>query len=99
MRQSYLVHAISAKTRGVWHSLSIHPSYTDGSLVNLGKWVLRWLFAPLVDEEVRRDAAYREAALIKADDMRPGRRVNAPVTIDIPINMSRPHLGYVSFIT
>ena len=28
-------------------------------LVNLGKWVLRYLFASLIDEEIRRDEAYR----------------------------------------
>lgn len=31
----------------------------DDASVNLGKWVLRYLFAGLIDEEIRRDEAYR----------------------------------------
>lgn len=37
--------------------------------VNLGKWILRWLFAPLVDEEIRRDNDYRETAIAKAEEL------------------------------
>lgn len=37
--------------------------------VNLGKWILRWLFAPLVDEEIRRDNEFRESAVAKAEDL------------------------------
>ena len=32
---------------------------TQNNLVNLGKWVLRYLFANLVNEEIRRDEIYR----------------------------------------
>ena len=34
-------------------------------VVNLGKWILRYLFANLIDEEIRRDAAHR--ATLKPD--------------------------------
>lgn len=37
--------------------------------VNLGKWILRWLFAPLVDEEIRRDIEYRENAVARAEEL------------------------------
>ncbi|KAH8705109.1 WD repeat protein [Talaromyces proteolyticus] len=48
--------------------------------LNLGKWVLRWLFGELVEEEVRRDEKYREAALAKAAEYHD----SAPVRIDLP---------------
>lgn len=37
--------------------------------VNLGKWILRWLFAPLINEEIRRDSEYRENAVAKAEEL------------------------------
>lgn len=39
-------------------------------LVNLGKWVLRWLFGDLVEEEIQRDEAYREVAVAKSAEFR-----------------------------
>ncbi|KIH86327.1 WD repeat-containing protein 48 [Sporothrix brasiliensis 5110] len=33
--------------------------FRDDQRINLGKWVLRYLFANLIDEEVRRDEAHR----------------------------------------
>ena len=33
--------------------------YREDQRINLGKWVLRYLFANLIDEELRRDEAYR----------------------------------------
>ncbi|CAK7216868.1 hypothetical protein SBRCBS47491_002976 [Sporothrix bragantina] len=33
--------------------------FREDQRINLGKWVLRYLFANLIDEEVRRDEAYR----------------------------------------
>lgn len=49
--------------------------------VNLGKWILRYLFSNLIDEEIKRDAALRETLLQKrsiAD------RANPPSAIQIP---------------
>ncbi|KAJ5279412.1 hypothetical protein N7478_004784 [Penicillium angulare] len=43
--------------------------FRDDQRINLGKWVLRWLFAPLVDEETRRDEEYRETAQAKAEEL------------------------------
>ncbi|OQE44853.1 hypothetical protein PENCOP_c002G08129 [Penicillium coprophilum] len=42
--------------------------FRDDQRVNLGKWVLRWLFAPVVDEEIRRDNEYRQAAIARAEE-------------------------------
>ncbi|KAK5658618.1 hypothetical protein OQA88_2011 [Cercophora sp. LCS_1] len=33
--------------------------FRDDQRINLGKWVLRYLFASLIDEEIRRDEAFR----------------------------------------
>lgn len=64
--------------------------------VNLGKWILRYLFANLIDEEIRRDEAYR-AKLNEAVDKRiaaaaaaqAGGRANAPSSIQLPpLNVS-----------
>ncbi len=56
--------------------------------MNLGKWVLRWLFAPLVDEQVKRDAEYRIEAKVKAEEMAKSHSQTAPV--DIPGKLSVP---------
>ena len=52
--------------------------------VNLGKWILRFLFDRLIQEEVQRDATFREKLM--ADTSKPGslRRENAPTSIQLP---------------
>ena len=52
-------------------------------LVNLGKWILRYLFDKLIAEESRRDAAFRKK--LTADTSRPNslQRANAPESIQI----------------
>lgn len=52
--------------------------------VNLGKWVLRYLFASLIDEEIKRDAACRQTLEEKAKETQGISRPNAPDSIDIP---------------
>lgn len=47
-------------------------------LVNLGKWVLRWLFGDLIEEELRRDEAYRKSIAAKAAEL----QANAPGSTD-----------------
>lgn len=44
---------------------------------------MRWLFAPLVDEEIKRDGQYRKLAAAKAEE-RSRLRSKAPGPIDIP---------------
>jgi len=56
--------------------------------VNLGKWILRFLFDRLIQEEAKRDATFREKLL--ANSSRPGsiRRKNAPSSIQFPMSQS-----------
>ncbi|KAL2864682.1 Pkinase-domain-containing protein [Aspergillus lucknowensis] len=62
--------------------LANYSQIREDQRVNLGKWVLRWLFAPLVDEEVKRDAQYRAEAQAKAEELAKSHSESAPV--DIP---------------
>ena len=55
------------------------------SLVNLGKWVLRYLFGSLIDEEIKRDEAYRASVLATAHGSSGFRRENAPHSLQLPI--------------
>lgn len=67
---------------------------TNWTKVNLGKWILRWLFAPLVEEEIKRDAQYRESAMAKAEEMaKSNQPATSPVdipTVDIPRSSGIP---------
>ncbi|KAI9815392.1 MAG: hypothetical protein M1826_002068 [Phylliscum demangeonii] len=37
--------------------------FREDQRINLGKWVLRYLFSSLIDEEIRRDEAYRKTLI------------------------------------
>ncbi|KAJ5468900.1 Protein of unknown function DUF3337 [Penicillium sp. IBT 31633x] len=77
------------------------PSYQASLLkedqrINLGKWILRWLFAPVVEDEIRQDNEYRQAAVARAEEharlnplstSAPGDDI--PRSVGIPI--SNPH--------
>ncbi|KAH1474060.1 hypothetical protein KXV22_003129 [Aspergillus fumigatus] len=52
--------------------------------INLGKWVLRWLFAPLVDEEIKRDEQYRASAIAKAEELARQTMSSVTAPVDIP---------------
>ena len=58
--------------------------------VNLGKWVLRYLFANLIDEEIRRDEALRQQLNQGATKRSVAGRMAPPLAISIP---SRPGWG------
>lgn len=47
-------------------------------IVNLGKWVLRYLFADLINEEMRRDDTYRQT-LCTENQRRQRARINKPL--------------------
>ncbi|KAL4785540.1 hypothetical protein BJX76DRAFT_176682 [Aspergillus varians] len=67
------------------------PDYSqirEDQRLNLGKWVLRWLFAPLVDEQVKRDAEYRTEAKTRAEELTKLHSESAPV--DIPSRLTVP---------
>ncbi|KAL4821314.1 hypothetical protein BDW67DRAFT_172139 [Aspergillus spinulosporus] len=68
--------------------LADYSQIREDQRLNLGKWVLRWLFAPLVDELVKRDAEYRAEAKARAEEMVKSHSVSAPV--DIPRKLTVP---------
>ena len=49
--------------------------------VNLGKWILRYLFSNLIDEEIKRDTAFRETLL---KEKQATTRAEPPSSIQIP---------------
>lgn len=57
--------------------------YREDQRINLGKWVLRYLFNNLIEEEVRRDEAFR-AQLLNIKEQQRLQRDNAPTSIELP---------------
>ncbi|KAI2085485.1 hypothetical protein LOZ36_003993 [Ophidiomyces ophidiicola] len=64
--------------------LSDLQEFKDDQRINLGKWVLRYLFAGLIDEESRRDAEYRASLRPRTTDAPCVLRPEAPNRIEIP---------------
>ncbi|KAF1810345.1 WD40 repeat-like protein [Eremomyces bilateralis CBS 781.70] len=56
--------------------------FREDQRINLGKWVLRYLFADLINEEIRRDEEARQHILDQRDQN--FQRGNTPGTIQIP---------------
>ncbi len=52
--------------------------------VNLGKWIMRNLFTALIDEEIKRDEAYRKELLAKHHRPSGLQRGNPPLSIVMP---------------
>ncbi|PWY84926.1 Pkinase-domain-containing protein [Aspergillus heteromorphus CBS 117.55] len=61
-----------------------YSHFRDDQRINLGKWVLRWLFAPLVDEHVQRDAQYRAMAVARAEELARLTSPGGTAPMDIP---------------
>ncbi|CRK35732.1 hypothetical protein BN1723_015008 [Verticillium longisporum] len=61
--------------------------FRDDQRINLGKWILRYLFANVIDEEIKKDEIHR-AALNEAVEKRiaAARRVAPPTSIEMPTN-------------
>ncbi|EMC91801.1 hypothetical protein BAUCODRAFT_305390 [Baudoinia panamericana UAMH 10762] len=57
--------------------------YREDQRINLGKWVLRYLFSNLITEEIRRDQAFRKQLLATKESQRL-QRENAPTSIQLP---------------
>ncbi|RDI78961.1 hypothetical protein Vi05172_g11089 [Venturia inaequalis] len=55
--------------------------FREDQRINLGKWILRYLFGNLIDEEIRRDDIFRRALVERTQRMN---RSNAPGNIQIP---------------
>ncbi|KAK0741781.1 hypothetical protein B0T21DRAFT_305981 [Apiosordaria backusii] len=60
-----------------------NTEFREDQRINLGKWVLRYLFANLIDEEIRRDEAFRYK-LNEAIKKTAGGRMLPPLAISIP---------------
>ncbi|TKA70992.1 hypothetical protein B0A49_05808 [Cryomyces minteri] len=56
--------------------------FRNDQRINLGKWILRYLFSNLIDEEIRRDEAYRQQ--IQSEKRQTLQRENAPGKIQLP---------------
>jgi WD repeat-containing protein 48 len=57
--------------------------FKEDQRINLGKWVLRYLFSNLITEEIRRDQTFR-SQLLSAHEEKKLQRENAPSNIQIP---------------
>ncbi|KAK0386850.1 hypothetical protein NLU13_5163 [Sarocladium strictum] len=65
------------------------PSFREDQRISLGRWILRYLFASLIDEEIKRDEAHRAKLNESVEKRRAAGRANAPKSIVIPeSNMS-----------
>ncbi|KAH8677760.1 WD domain-containing protein [Xylariales sp. PMI_506] len=58
--------------------------FRDDQRINLGRWVLRYLFAKLIDEEIKRDEAHRQKLNEVVEKRQAAARANPPVSIPIP---------------
>ncbi|KAF2739819.1 WD repeat protein-like protein [Polyplosphaeria fusca] len=56
--------------------------FREDQRINLGKWILRYLFSNLIDEEIKRDEDFRTALL--KEKATSTQRSNAPTSIQIP---------------
>ena len=59
--------------------------FRDDQRINLGKWILRFLFAKLIDEEIERDAKFRQDLMTNGSKPSNLRRENAPSSIQLPV--------------
>lgn len=57
--------------------------FREDQRVNLGKWVLRYLFSALITEEAKRDLIYRKR-LLHSKEQQKFQRENAPLSIQLP---------------
>ncbi|KAL6719357.1 hypothetical protein ACLMJK_003596 [Lecanora helva] len=60
--------------------------FRDDQRINLGKWILRFLFDRFIQEEERRDAAFRDKLAAETSKPSSLRRENAPGSIYLPTN-------------
>ena len=59
--------------------------FRDDQRINLGKWILRFLFAKLIGEEIERDAKFRHDLMANTSKPTTLRRENAPSSIQLPV--------------
>ena len=66
-------------------ALDAANAFRDDQRINLGKWVLRFLFAKFVDEELHRDAVYRRELVARGSTSSSIHRENAPAFLSMPV--------------
>ncbi|KAI0485390.1 WD repeat-containing protein [Xylaria cf. heliscus] len=58
--------------------------FREDQRINLGRWILRYLFARLIDEEIKRDEAYRQKLNENVERRLAASRLNPPLSVAIP---------------
>ncbi|KAI0137191.1 WD domain-containing protein [Xylariales sp. AK1849] len=58
--------------------------FREDQRINLGRWILRYLFAKLIDEEIRRDEAHRQKLNESVEKRQVATRAKPPTSIPIP---------------
>ncbi|KAI0556280.1 WD repeat-containing protein [Xylaria curta] len=58
--------------------------FREDQRINLGRWILRYLFARLIDEEIKRDETYRQKLNESVERRLAGTRIDVPLTVSIP---------------
>ena len=67
--------------------------FRDDQRINLGKWILRFLFAKLIAEEIERDARFRQDLLANTSTPVSLRRENNASAIQLPVVASPGFMG------
>jgi WD repeat-containing protein 48 len=63
--------------------------YREDQRISLGRWILRYLFSNLIDEEIKRDEAHRQVLNAEVEKRQQTARTKGPGLIDLPrINTS-----------
>ncbi|RYP06693.1 hypothetical protein DL764_002995 [Monosporascus ibericus] len=65
-------------------TLEAPVEFREDQRINLGRWILRYLFAKLIDEEIKRDEAYRQQLNENVEKRQAAARVDPPNSIAIP---------------
>ncbi|KAI0131165.1 WD40 repeat-like protein [Daldinia grandis] len=58
--------------------------FREDQRINLGRWILRYLFAKLIDEEIKRDEIHRLKLNEGVEKRQVASRLNPPISITIP---------------
>ncbi|QUC20851.1 uncharacterized protein UV8b_05092 [Ustilaginoidea virens] len=58
--------------------------FREDQRISLGRWILRYLFANLIDEEIKRDESYRQKLNEQVATSQPASQRHAPRSIDLP---------------
>lgn len=59
--------------------------FREDQRINLGRWILRYLFAGLIDEEIKRDEAYRHKLNESIERRLAATRIESPSSLTTPI--------------